>query len=119
MGYESRVIIARKSSISSKWVEVIAELKLSKMEGSFLDLFDKEYKGEFYDFYAHNDTLVKEDCYGKPLTYATFNNVYKYCLDNACRQNYRRLNMLLALLGTIRTGWAGCEKEFIIIHYGY
>lgn len=116
MGYESRVIIGRK--LSKDYVEKIAELNLSKMDGDFLNLFDKEYTGHFYDFYT-GDTEVKEDRYGKPLTCATFSKVYKYCLDNAREQNYRRLDMLLAVLNTIRTGWADECNEFIIIHYGY
>ena len=118
MGYESRVIIARKSNIKG-YVEVIAELNLCGMEGGFLGLFDKEYKGELYDFYARNDTEVKEDCYGKPLTYATFNSVYKYCLNYVGIQNYRRLDMLFAVLTAVRTGWADEYNDFIVIHYGY
>lgn len=118
MGYESRVIIARKNALFKGFAEDIAELNLCGMEGDFIDLFDKEYTGRFYDFYA-GDTEVKEDRYGKPLTYATFNKVYKYCLNNAHEQNYRRLDMLLAVLNTIRTGWADECNEFIIIHYGY
>lgn len=119
MGYESRVIIAKKNTRFKDFAEDIAELNLCGMEGNFLDLFDKEYTGNFYDFYARNDERVVEDRYGKPLKYATFNKVYKYCLDNAHTSHYRRLDMLLAVLNTIRTGWADECNDFIIIHYGY
>ena len=118
MGYETRVIIARKSSVFKECAETIAELNLSKVDGGFLDLFDKEYKREFYDFYGHDDRVV-EDRYGDKLKYATFNTVYKWLLDNVGRANYRRYNMLLGLLTAIRTGWAGETNEFVIIHYGY
>lgn len=118
MGYESRVIIARKNAMFKGFAEDIAELNLCGMDSDFINLFDKEYTGHFYDFYA-GDTEVKEDKYGRHLRYATFNKVYKYCLNNACKQNYRRLDMLLAVLNTIRTGWANECNEFIIIHYGY
>lgn len=119
MGYESRVIIAKKNTRFKGFAEDIAELNLCGMDGDFLDLFDKEYDGNFYDFYAHNDERVVKDRYGKPLKYATFNKVYKYCLNNVQRQRYRRLDMLLAVLNTVRTGWADECNEFIIIHYGY
>lgn len=121
MGYESRVIIAKRNTRFKGFAETIAELNLCGMEGDFLDLFDKEYDGNFYDFYATNvsDERVVKDRYGKPLKYATFNKVYKYCLNNAQRQRYRRLDMLLAVLNTVRTGWADEYNDFIIIHYGY
>ena len=117
MGYESRVIIARKGSIKG-YAETIAEFNLSKVDGEFFNLFDKEYKGDFYDFYEGN-TPIKEDRYGDPLKYATFNKVYKWLLDNACKANYRRYDLLLGAMNAVRTGWAGLEKDFILIHYGY
>ena len=119
MGYESRVIIAKKNARFKGFAEVIAELNLCGMEEGFLNLFDKEYTGDFYDFYARNDERVVEDRYGKPLTYATFNRVYKYCLNYVGRQNYRRLDMLFAVLNTVRTDWADEYNDFIVIHYGY
>lgn len=118
MGYESRVIIARKSSIFKEHAENIAELNLCKVDGEFLDLFSKEYKREFYDFYGSDDRVVK-DRYGDPLRYATFNAVYKWLLDNVGKANYRRYDMLLGILTAIRTGWADDLNEFVIIHYGY
>lgn len=118
MGYESRVIIARKSKFIKGYAENIAELNLSKVDGDLLNLFDKEYKGEFYDFYG-SDTRVTEDRYGDKLKYAPFSKVYKYCLDNASKQNYRRLDLLLAVLNAVRQGWAGEYNDFIVIHYGY
>ena len=118
MGYESRIIIARKSSISPKWAETIAEFNMCKADGDFVNLFDKEYKGEFYDFYEGN-TPITEDRYGDPLKYATFNKVYKWLLDNVNKTHYRRYDLLLGALNMVRTGWAGDEKEFILIHYGY
>lgn len=121
MGYESRVIIARKSSISPKWAETIAEFNLCKVDGEFLNLFDKEYKGEFYDFYDlyEGNTLIKEDRYGNPLKYTTFNKVYKWLLDNVRNANYRRYDLLLGAMNAVRTGWTGEINEFILIHYGY
>ena len=115
MGYESRVIIGRK--LAEDCVEKIAELNLSKMDGDFLNLFDVEYEVAFYDFYD-GDNRVEKDRYGKPLTYAPFNKVYKYCLDTVQRDNYRRLQMLLAVLNVVRQCWHDYEN-FVIIHYGY
>ena len=119
MGYESRVIIAKKSSVMSGYAEDIAELNLCKVSGEFLALFTSEYKGNFYDFYG-SDARVTEDKYGKPLTYTTFRKVHKWLLDNIQKEeHYRRYDMLLALMNSIRTGWADEVGDFIIIHYGY
>lgn len=118
MGYESRVIIARRYNSDPDWAEVIAELKLSKMAGGFLSLFKNEYTGVYYDFYD-GETRIKEDKYGDKLTYATFNDVYEWCVKNARAINYRRLDMLLAVLDSVRTGWVDELDEFIVIHYGY
>lgn len=118
MGYESRVIIARKNTMFKGFVEVIAELNLCGVDDGLLQLFDRDFKGHFYDFYGCDDE-VKEDKYGKPLTYTTFNRAYKYCLNSVQEQNYRRLKLLLAVLNEVRTGWADEYNDFIIIHYGY
>ena len=118
MGYESRVIIVRKNSMFKGYGEVIAELNLCKVDDTFLNLFTSEYKGHFYDFYGC-DAEVKTDKYDKPLTYTSFAKVYRWLLDNVQTARYRRYDMLLALLQTIRTGWADETGEFIILHYGY
>ena len=117
MGYESRIIIARKGCIKG-YVETIAEFNLCKVEGEFLNLFDKEYKLDFYDFYEGNNP-IKEDRYGDPLKYATFNKVYKWLLDNVRKANYRRYDLLLGAMNAVREGWVGEINDFIIIHYGY
>lgn len=120
MGYESRVIIARKNSISPKFIDVVAELNMSGVTDGFLNLFKDEYTGLFFDFYARGeDRQIKVDKYDKPLTYAPFDKVYKWLLDNVLEEHYRRYDMLLAVLNTVRTGWATQENEFIVIHYGY
>ena len=117
MGYESRVIIARKGVIKG-YAETIAEFNLCKIDGEFLALFDKEYKGDFYDFYEGN-TPIKEDRYGDPLKYATFGRVYQWLLDNVRDKNYRRYDLLLGAMNMVRIGWEDAEKDFILIHYGY
>ena len=118
MGYESRLIIARKSNVMRGFAENIAEFNMCKVNGEFLNLFNKEYTGEFYDFYEGN-TPIKEDKYGDRLKYTTFNKAYKWLLDNARKENYRRYDLLLGAMNAIREGWAGEINEFIIIHYGY
>ncbi len=117
MGYESRVIIARKGVVTG-YAETIAEFNLCKVNGEFFDLFDKEYKGNFYDFYEGN-TPIKKDRYGDALKYTTFNKAHKWLLDNARRENYRRYDLLLSAMNAIREGWAGEINNFILIHYGY
>jgi hypothetical protein len=116
MGYESRVIIARP--YFEGYAETIAELNLCGTSQGFLNLFTGEYEGKFFDFYG-SDAEVKEDKYGKKLTYTSFEKVYNWLLDNVQVENYRRFYMLLALMQTIRTGWSDEIGDFIIIHYGY
>lgn len=116
MGYESRVIIARKGVIKG-FAESIAEFNLCKVDGEFFELFTKEYKGNFYDFYEGN-TPIKEDRYGDPLKYATFNAVYKWLLDNTRKKEFRRYDLLLGAMNVIRTCWDN-YNDFILIHYGY
>ena len=118
MGYESRVIIARKNSIYPEFAENIAELNLCKVSGGFLDLFNDEYDGKFFDFYGC-DAQITQDKYGKPLTYAPFDRVYEWLVRNVTREGYRRYDMLLALMREVKNGWLGDTEDFILIHYGY
>ena len=117
MGYESRVIIARRFS-GSEYAEDIAEMKLGKVSDGFLQLFRVEYDGKFFDFYGC-DAQITQDKYGKPLTYASFDRVYEWLVMNVQEANYRRYNMLLALMQEVRNGWAGDTEDFVLIHYGY
>ena len=116
MGYESRVIIARRGVLEG-YAENIAEFNLCKIDGEFLNLFDKEYEGEFYDFYEGN-TPIKEDRYGDALKYTTFSKVYEWLLNNAFEAHYRRYDVLLGAMEAVRRGWSEID-DFIIIHYGY
>ena len=118
MGYESKVIIARRydKTKQDNVLDIVAELELSKMGGDFLNLFTNEWATGYYDTVS-GDTVIK-DKYGDTVKYATFNAVYKWCLDNAYKDKYRRQDMLLAVLNVIRTGWHD-YNDFIIIHYGY
>ena len=118
MGYESRVVIAKRYNTKKqdKILDTVAELELRGMGVDFLNLFDKEWKTGYYDMVSNQTVLT--DKYGKTVTYATFNTVYKWCLDNAYKEKYRRLDMLLAVLNVVRAGWYD-YKDFIVIHYGY
>ena len=120
MGYESRVIIARKySAKQDSCIDIVAELNLCKMDGDFLDLFDKEWKTGYYETSA--EKTIVTDKYDKVVTYAPFNKVYKWCLDNANGKDghrYRRLDVLIGVLNAVRLGWHD-YKDFVIIHYGY
>ena len=118
MGYESKVIIARKFNREQNDVlDILAELELSGMPVGFLNLFVTEWKTGYYDT-ASNTTIVK-DKYGATVKYATFNKVYKWCLNNALLERYRRVDLLTAVLNSIRIGWADDIGQIIVIHYGY
>ena len=121
MGYESRVIIARRFEVGNSYrcTEILAELKLSKMGDGFFQLFDKYIDFEFYAPYVDGDIEVRTDKYGDRLRYASFKDVYKWCLANKYRDNYRRMDMLIALMQSIECGWYDEIDEFIVIHYGY
>lgn len=119
MGYESRVIIARRYNTKKQdnILDILAELPLSKMGGDFRDLFANEWKTGYYHL-PSGQTIIK-DKYDRTVTYAPFRKVHKWCVENANEQRYRRLDLLLAVLDSIQRGWNYDLGEIIVIHYGY
>ena len=118
MGYESRVVIARLySKKQDNVMDILAELPLSSMGGDFTNIFTSEWKAGYYDKVSGN-TIIK-DKYDKVITYTSFRRVYKWCIDNANVERYRRLDLLLAVLQSIERGWHDEIGDLIVIHYGY
>lgn len=113
MGYESKIIIARK--LTPDCLDVIAELNMSVTTGEFVDLFDKEWEHGYLSN-THGD-LIKTDRYGATLKYATFPRVFRWCLNNEKNVNYARLNILTAILFEVKRNWD--TEDIIVIHYGY
>ncbi len=121
MGYESKIYIVEKSSIideGKKFAQVVAMFDLEKI--SFLS--DKLRNKPATDCYIYADdgnTRIVEDCYGKPLTETTIDDVISI-LDNAVSSgdNYRRIFPLLATLKALEQHseqW----RNLAVLHFGY
>ena len=121
MGYESRIFVVDRSEHENydgtNWIyaEKIADIKMSKMEDGFTDLFDKKID---YELYIDNgDKATQTDKYGEIMTYTNCKTVIDY-LEKliADGDDYRRLTILLGLLkGINEEQW--CEIQ--VVHYGY
>ena len=117
MGYESKVIIARKYGTKKyACTEIIAQINLCGMPNGFDELFTKEYPNGYY--VLETAEKITTDKYDAPVTYAKLDTVLKWALDNALEARYRRMDLLIATLTSVRQGW-GNDKDLIVIHYGY
>ena len=118
MGYEERVVIARRYGKKQENVmDILAELNLCGMPNGFRDLFTSEWKTGYYD--STSGMTVIKDKYDKTVTYTTFRKVHKWCIEKANLEHYRRLDLLLSVLDSIQRGWYYDLGDIIIIHYGY
>ena len=112
MGYESRIYVVEKSNIKEPegfWCEVIATVNMCKTNADFVNLFDTEFDGYFYDA-----VCITEDKYGKKLTVADKDSVVNYLETRV--NDYRRYKILYNLLkGFDEESW----DNLCIVHYGY
>ena len=119
MGYESRIYIVSKTSITDdnnkRWAEVIAMFNMSKMPSiaGFTRFTD------CYIYGSDGNTKLLEDEYGAPLTEASVTDVIAVLeKDIANGEDYRRIFPLLATLKALEENshqW----KDLAVLHYGY
>ena len=102
MGYESKIIIAERSSsdYSGKgyvYCEVVALFNLCK--ASFItNAFKKPEKPVEIYFDGGDDESIIVDCYGDELTVASVPDVIKLLKQQIKKDKYRRLKPLLGIL---------------------
>lgn len=115
MGYESRIFVVNK--YETEVCSIIADLRLSKMPSDFVELFKQEID---FDFYLDwNDEPVKEDCYGKQLTYAKIEDVYNW-LEAHEQTEFRRWKLARYTLKPFvqdASDWNDCN--LCVVHFGY
>lgn len=118
MGYESKIIIAEKTDLDGKYFySKIADVKMSKCDGEFLQIFNdygKDIENEIY----MDDTYTQTDKYGDILREVNI-EVLKDGLNKiiATKESYRRYNVLKGLLDAFNPyEWS---ENIVCIHYGY
>ena len=87
MGYESKLIVVNKYNNSSDvFGDVIAEINLSVMSSDFFadDSVFKNTIGE--QFLVLRGEEVSKDCYGKPMTYGSVDDVLRVLYKCRCTQ---------------------------------
>ena len=120
MGYESRIYIVHKTSITDdninkRWAEVIAMFNMCKMPSiaGFMRVTD------CYIYGSDGNTKLLEDTYGDPLTEASVVDVIAVLeKDIANGEDYRRIFPLLATLKALEEHnhqW----QDLAVLHYGY
>lgn len=123
MGYESRIIVARRSVWESGYIyyEQLADMQLAKVGGNFPSIFTTEIESDIYgDGFKENsdeEYTLTEDCYGKTCCYAPIQTVIDWLEKAETEEHYRRFTPAIAMLKAYAAEkWEG---DIVVIHYGY
>ncbi len=123
MGYESRIYIIEKRSVSleelgKRWGEVIAQFELGKVY-NLSDLLRNKPATDCYVYADDGDTRIVEDRYGKPLTEVSIPDAIKAIETAIARgEENRRLPLLLAALKQLDEQ-PNLWRELAVLHFGY
>lgn len=124
MGYESKLYIVNKGSLvdadGMKYAQVVAMFDMCKCPTTYVLVGNP--KTDCYFYADDGNTRVLEDCYGKPLTEATIEeviNLLETDINNG--EDYRRLFPLLSVLKTFKEQkdkgiWT---DNLVVLHYGH
>lgn len=125
MGYESKLIIVKKSHLdvdpdcnNKVWAEKIAEVRLSKVDNQVYSKI-KDYPVTNYYYYEHFvDEPIIKDMYGDELREIPLNDCIAI-LETAIKTDpYRRYTIALGLLKSFNVNdWR--DGDIIVLHYGY
>lgn len=119
MGYESKIVIAEKSNnfVPSVYF-VIAQIKLSKCDGEFLQIFDtygKDVENEIYVDGEYTKTDKYDDICKEVNIEVLKDGLNKIIASD--KGGYRRYHILKGLLDSFNPySWT---EEIVCIHYGY
>ena len=124
MGYESKLYVVEKTNVidnEKRYACVIAMFDMSKFE--FLSDIMRDCPETDCYFYADDgNTRVLDDCYGRPLTEASIDEVVTILeLSVFNGENYRRIFPVMAFLKNMfdqqKNGiW---KNNIAVLHYGY
>lgn len=125
MGYESRLIVAKRTVQERSglvWFEKIAEINMCVCGADFRYIFTTEIESNIYgDGYEKGSTedsyVMTEDKYGKVCKYTDLQTVIDYMEKEETKEHYRRYAVALAMLKAFQAEeW---ESPLVVIHYGY
>jgi len=124
MGYESRIIVARRTVWASSglvWFEKLSEMWLSKVGYNFPEIFTTEIESDIYgDGFKKNsdeEYELTEDKYGDICKYTDVQTVIDWLENAEAKEHYRRFTPAIAMLKAYAAEkWEG---DIVVIHYGY
>ena len=120
MGYENRLYVVDYHKDISNWAEVIAVFNLSKTGYNNLYNLFKEalvVPDEFTMYDMDGDNRIKEDRYGRKLTYASIDDTIKAIKEDEEEYgHYRRYTPVVAFLESIKNEH---YENLIVVNYGY
>ena len=123
MGYESRIIVARRSKWDNGcvWFEKLGEMWMSCCGYGFREIFTTEIESNIYGdgFKRNSDEEIEltEDCYGDICKYTDIQTVIDWLEKAEAEEHYRRFTPAIAMLKAYAAEeWDG---ELVVIHYGY
>ena len=124
MGYESRIIVARRSvweKTKYVWFDKLAEMWLSKVGYDFPKIFTTEIESDIYgDGFKENSNEEYEltaDKYGDICKYTDIQTVIDWLEKAEAKEHYRRFTPAIAMLKAYAAEtWEG---DIVVIHYGY
>lgn len=124
MGYESKLVIVKKSHLDSDpdcnnkvWAEKIAEVRLCKVGNDVIKI--KDYPITNYYYYEHSvDEPIIKDMYNDELSEIPLDDCITI-LENAYKTDpYRRYAIALGLLKSFNANdWN--DGDIVVLHYGY
>lgn len=125
MGYESKLVIVKKSHLNSDpdcnnkvWAEKIAEIRLCVVHGEvYSKILDYPITNNYYYEHLVDDPII-EDMYGDELREIPLNDCITILETANTSDYYRRYTVALGLLKSFNTNdW--CDGEIVVLHYGY
>lgn len=131
MGYESRIIVARKCTCKMKneagevyddfFTVKLADMWLSRMPRDFVSIFTNpvtwKIYGDGFEINSESEYDMTEDCYGAICQYADVQTVVDYLEKAEAEEHYRRFTPAIAMLKAYAAeDW---DDPLIVIHYGY
>ena len=124
MGYESRIIVARRDVWEERglvWYEKLAEMWLGKVYRDFYKIFTTEIESNIYgDGFKENsdeEYELTEDRYGDICKYAPIQTVIDWLEKEDAKEHYCRFTPAIAMLKAYAMEkWEG---DLVVIHYGY
>lgn len=124
MGYESRIIVARRDVFEGTeeiWFEKLADMRLSCCGYGFPEIFTTEIEANIYgDGFEENSKEeydLTEDKYGDICKYTDVQTVINWLENAEAKEHYRRFTPAIAMLKAYAAEkWDG---KLVVIHYGY